>query len=63
MNTQRRVAAMGPVLVMTTLVTSVISSLGAPLIPTIARDFHDSVSTAQWSLHRGTRFGRRRPHR
>jgi MFS family permease len=50
MNSQRRIAALGPVLVMTTLVTSIVSSLGAPLIPTIARDFHDSLSTAQWSL-------------
>ncbi len=50
MNGQRRVAALGPVLVMTTMVTSIISSLGAPLIPTIAKDFHDSLSTAQWSL-------------
>jgi MFS family permease len=50
MNEQRRIAALGPVLVMTTLVTSIISSLGAPLIPTIAKDFHDSLSTAQWSL-------------
>jgi MFS family permease len=46
----RRAAALGPVLVMTTLVVSIVSSLGAPLIPTVARDFHDSVSTAQWSL-------------
>lgn len=50
MSSQRRNAALGPVLVMTTMVTSIVSSLGAPLIPTIARDFHDSLSTAQWSL-------------
>jgi MFS family permease len=47
---QRRMAALGPVLVITTLVTSIVSSLGAPLIPTIAKDFHVSLSTAQWSL-------------
>jgi MFS family permease len=50
MNPQRRMAALGPVLVLMTLVTSIISSLGAPLIPTIAKDFHDSLSAAQWSL-------------
>ena len=32
------------------LVVSVISSLGAPLIPTIARDLHSSLSATQWSL-------------
>ena len=32
------------------MVSSIISSLGAPLIPTIARRLHESVSTAQWSL-------------
>ncbi|AHH19609.1 major facilitator superfamily transporter [Nocardia nova SH22a] len=40
----------GPVLVLATLVSSIISSFGAPLIPTVARDFHQSLSTAQWSL-------------
>jgi MFS family permease len=50
MTSARRAALLAPVLVMTTLVASIISSLGAPLIPTLARDFHDSVSTAQWSL-------------
>src|SRR5919205_2983453 len=32
------------------LVVSVISSLGAPLIPTIAHDLHSSLSATQWSL-------------
>jgi predicted MFS family arabinose efflux permease len=32
------------------LVVSIISSLGAPLIPTIAVDLHSSLSAAQWSL-------------
>src|SRR5436190_16289166 len=32
------------------LVVSVISSLGAPLIPTIAKDLHASLSATQWSL-------------
>jgi MFS family permease len=57
MNQDRRAAALGPVLVLMTLVVSVISSLGAPLIPTVAKDFHDSVSTAQWSLTAGLLSG------
>jgi MFS family permease len=39
-----------PVLVYLGLVTSIVSSLGAPLIPTIAHDTHVSLATAQWSL-------------
>jgi MFS family permease len=31
-------------------VVSIISSLGAPLIPTIASDLHTSLGSAQWSL-------------
>jgi predicted MFS family arabinose efflux permease len=50
MRTGRRARALAPVLVLTTMVASIVSSLGAPLIPTIARDFHESLSTAQWSL-------------
>ena len=46
----RRSALIGPVLVLATLVSSIISSFGAPLIPTVAREFHESLSTAQWSL-------------
>jgi predicted MFS family arabinose efflux permease len=38
------------VLTFTTMVSAVISSLGAPLIPSISRDMHVSLSTAQWSL-------------
>jgi predicted MFS family arabinose efflux permease len=57
MNESRRTAALAPVLVMTTLVSSIISALGAPLIPTIARDFHDSLGTAQWSLTVGLLSG------
>lgn len=45
-----RSVLIGPVLVLATLVSSIISSFGAPLIPTVARDFHTSLSTAQWSL-------------
>lgn len=50
MSARRRSALLGPVLVLATLVASIISSLGAPLIPTVARDFHESLSTSQWSL-------------
>ncbi|WP_242884824.1 MFS transporter [Actinomadura litoris] len=46
----RRGALIGPVLVLATLVAGIISSFGAPLIPTVARDFHVSLSSAQWSL-------------
>lgn len=46
----RRQAALPPVLVYTTMVAAVISSLGAPLIPSISKDLHVSLSTAQWSL-------------
>jgi predicted MFS family arabinose efflux permease len=41
---------LGPVLILTTAVVSIISSLGAPLLVTVAQDFHTSISTAQWSL-------------
>ena len=39
-----------PSLVAIGLVVSVISSLGAPLIPTLARDLHSTLSATQWSL-------------
>jgi MFS family permease len=39
-----------PVLVYLGTVTSVVSSLGAPLVPTIAHDTHVSLAAAQWSL-------------
>jgi MFS family permease len=39
-----------PSLLAVGLVVSVISSLGAPLIPTIADDLHASLSATQWSL-------------
>lgn len=47
---QRRGALIGPTLVLATLVSSIISSFGAPLIPSIARDFDASLASAQWSL-------------
>jgi predicted MFS family arabinose efflux permease len=43
--------------VLTTLVASVVSSLGAPLIPTIAASFHVSLSQAQRSLTVGLLSG------
>jgi hypothetical protein len=39
-----------PVLVGVTLVVSIISSLGAPLIPDVADSLSISLSAAQWSL-------------
>jgi MFS family permease len=39
-----------PSLLATGLVVSLISSLGAPLIPAIARELHVSLAAAQWSL-------------
>src|ERR1700677_4693701 len=45
-----RPALLGPVLILTAAVVSIISSLGAPLLVTVAQDFHTSISTAQWSL-------------
>lgn len=42
--------ALVPALISIALVTSVISSLGAPLIPAIAEDMGTSLGTAQWSL-------------
>src|SRR5689334_11112441 len=43
-------AAFVPALLAVGMVVSVISSLGAPLIPTIAQDLHASLSATQWSL-------------
>jgi predicted MFS family arabinose efflux permease len=50
MNQTPRARLLGPVLVMTTMVAAIVSSLGAPLIPTIADDLQVSLSSAQWSL-------------
>lgn len=47
---QARQGLIGPTLVAATLVGSIVSSFGAPLIPTIAAAFDEPVSTAQWSL-------------
>jgi predicted MFS family arabinose efflux permease len=45
-----RQTLLGPVLILTAAVVSISSSLGAPLLVTVAQDFHTSISTAQWSL-------------
>jgi predicted MFS family arabinose efflux permease len=39
-----------PALVGVTMVAGLISSLGAPLIPSVARSLHISLASAQWSL-------------
>lgn len=49
-DTSRRAAALVPVLIGVTMVSAIISSLGAPLIPSVARILHVSVNSAQWSL-------------
>ncbi|MFD8565732.1 MFS transporter [Streptomyces sp. NPDC059639] len=46
----RHPRALVPVLVSLGMLVAVVSSLGAPLIPTIAAEDHVSVSTAQWAL-------------
>jgi MFS family permease len=50
MNDTRRQAALVPVLVFTTTVVALISSLGAPLLPSISDHLHVTLSSAQWSL-------------
>ena len=46
-----------PVLVAVTAVVAVLSSLGAPLIPTIATSDHVTLSSAQWVLTIGLLAG------
>ncbi|MGP3776907.1 MFS transporter [Streptomyces sp. SDT5-1] len=46
----RHPRALVPVLVGLGMLVAVVSSLGAPLIPTIAAEDHVAVSTAQWAL-------------
>jgi len=50
MSEATRVRAMPAVLLFVVMVTGIISSLGAPLIPSISDDLHVSLSSAQWSL-------------
>ena len=42
--------ALVPVLVYVGMLVAVVSSLGSPLVPTIANDYHVSLGNAQWSL-------------
>jgi MFS family permease len=46
----RSTGSLVPVLVGVTMVVAIISSLGAPLIPSLARSLDVSLDTAQWSL-------------
>jgi predicted MFS family arabinose efflux permease len=50
MSEATRVRAMPGVLVFVVMVTGIISSLGAPLLPSISKDLGVSLSAAQWSL-------------
>jgi MFS family permease len=50
MSEAARVRAMPGVLLFVVMVTGIISSLGAPLIPSISKDLGVSLSGAQWSL-------------
>jgi predicted MFS family arabinose efflux permease len=47
---ERRTRLLVPTLVLVAATTAVVSSLGAPLIPTIARSERVSLGTAQWVL-------------
>jgi predicted MFS family arabinose efflux permease len=47
---QQRTRRLVSVLVGVTMVTGIISSLGAPLIPSVARTLQISLDSAQWSL-------------
>jgi MFS family permease len=46
----RRLGALVPVLIGITLVVSIVSSLGAPLIPSVAESLGISLDSAHWSL-------------
>jgi len=50
LNNSYRDRALVPVLMFMGMVVAVVSSLGAPLIPSIAVDYQVSVAGAQWSL-------------
>jgi MFS family permease len=50
MSAETRLRAMPGVLLFVVMVTGIISSLGAPLIPSISEDLGVSLSAAQWSL-------------
>jgi MFS family permease len=50
MTKTHRLAALTPILVFTSAVVAVVSSLGAPLLPSISTHMHVPLSSAQWSL-------------
>ena len=50
MTYDRRTSLLLPTLVFVGLLVAIVSSLGAPLVPTIARTYGVSLSTAQWVL-------------
>jgi MFS family permease len=50
MSAATRARALPGVLIFTVMVTAIISSLGAPLIPSISDDLNVPLSAAQWSL-------------
>lgn len=50
MTAERRERLLPAALLFVVMVTGIISSLGAPLIPSISDDLHVSLSAAQWSL-------------
>jgi len=50
MTSERRTSLLVPTLVFVGLLVAIVSSLGAPMIPSIAQSDHVSLSTAQWVL-------------
>ena len=50
MTSERRTSLLVPTLVFVGLLVAIVSSLGAPLIPTIAQTYRVPLSTAQWVL-------------
>ncbi len=50
MTSDRRTSLLVPTLVVVGLLVAIVSSLGAPLIPTIAQTYRVPLSTAQWVL-------------
>jgi MFS family permease len=48
--TTRRGRSLAPILIYGGLLGAIVSSLGAPLVPTIAEDYRVSLGSAQWSL-------------
>ena len=50
MTSDRRTSLLVPTLIFVGLLVAIVSSLGAPLVPTIAKTYHVPLSTAQWVL-------------